>query len=267
MAITIIAEIGSNWDPVFPVDSCTAMIEAAARAGADMVKFQDWHPLEEMPRDDEWKARCGAWTLDPETHTVLQDVAEENRVGFMCSVFTHDAVLRAVGNNERAYIRGLKQRCAFKIASSEMRNQRLLMDIAQRLNPVRCSYPADEALLSLGNVSSPFEVPTAIARLRHYHVTLLACVSEYPVGRPIELLDSLTFAQRFGLPVGVSSHIAYPDCVPIIKQAIGRGAAVVEAHLRVDGVTPENAPDNGPWALWEDEFNDLVDVVRGEEDD
>lgn len=151
---------------------------------------------------------------------------------------------------------------AVKIASSELQNQFLLTDLNNRV-PIyledRTPYPP--VWLSLGEVEHVNQVHTAISRLVSYNVTLLACVSEYPVKRPLALLDSLIFAKTFGLPVGISSHVAYPSAVHIMKEAVKKGAMVVEAHLRTVE-TLETCPDNGPWALYPEQLKELVETVK-----
>ena len=41
MTVTIVAELGSNWDPADPLNSSRQLIQAAAGAGANVVKMQD----------------------------------------------------------------------------------------------------------------------------------------------------------------------------------------------------------------------------------
>ena len=241
--VRIVAEVGSNWDPSAPFDSCHAFVDAVAEAGADHVKFQDWHPLEEFDRPYEWKDQSERWTLEPDLVRELRSYAVLRRgLGFITSVFTHGAVLRA------------RYHDIVKIASSEIGNQDLLITIAQECKGA--------VWLSLGEVPNNEWVNTAIARLGTHKVRLLACVAEYPVARPLDLWDSYTFAQQWALPLGVSSHIAYPHCRAMIKQLVGRGADAVEVHVRLQGVTPDDAPDNGAWALWLPEFKELVKMIR-----
>jgi N,N'-diacetyllegionaminate synthase len=268
----IIAEIGTNWTPS-DLNSALKMIHVAAQAGADLAKFQDWHPLEQMNRSQEWKDRCVPWTLPPEWHETLRAEADRHGIGFMCSVFTVDALERALSLptmldlDALRRLRDVPRKTAVKLASSEIFNHGLLARLANR-NPwmLRGDVPYPPVLLSLGEVNHANQVHTAIARLAHYRIVLMACIAEYPVKRPLDLLDSLLFAQTFGLPVGISSHVAYPDAAHIAGQAVRRGAVVVEAHLRAEG-TLDDAPDNGPWALFPDEFAGLVEAVKDADKD
>lgn len=244
--VVIVAELGSNWDPVDPLESCRQLIQAAAGAGADAVKMQDWHPIEEMDRPVEWKKRCGPWTLPPGVLPILRRHALGQGVDFLCSVFTLSAVARAVRNRYPA----------IKVASSEIGNEALLRRMGRLsvdfwISTGGATYKAVEwALRCLGGVA-------------RRHTTLLHCTTEYPtpperaaIGRVAKL------ARRFGTPVGWSSHVAYPDAVGLAAEAARLGATVVEAHFRAEGVTPDNAPDNGPWALWPEEFAELAEAVK-----
>lgn len=263
----IIAEVGTNWHDL---PSALDMIRVAAESGADMAKFQDWSPIKEMNRPDEWKEKCDRWTLPPEWHAKLRAKADEHNIGYLCSVFTVPALMRALSMDAMTIKHsetGLKssfpsRRSAIKIASSELSNQSLMLSLATYsgfLVSDGVRYPP--VWLSLGEVKHVNQVHTAISRLAQHNVTLLACVSEYPVKRPLALLDSLIFAKTFGLTVGISSHVTYPDSTFMARQAVKKGAVIVEAHLRTED-TLEDCPDNGPWALYPEQFKELVEVVR-----
>lgn len=262
--VFVIAEIGSNWHPVAPDESIADMVQAAADAGVDAVKMQDWAPIEAMPRSDEWKARCTPWTLTYAQLKAAQRVALDRGLEFFCSVFTPEAVWRA----------GMLLCQRVKIASSEITNQGIIASI-QAASAVRqhtslhCEGQADRpspgtqaVFASLGEVQYDYQVTTLISRLNTVNLVLMGCVAEYPVERPLDLLDAFTYAQQFGLPAGVSSHVPLAGVIPVVRSAIKRGAVAVEAHLRLADVTPDDAPDNGPWALYPSELAELVQAIR-----
>jgi len=250
--VTIVAECGSNWNPADPLESGKALIRAAAEAGADCVKFQDWFPIAEMNRPDEWKARCAPWTLDPTWISALRKTAGRYKLGFLCSVFTTAAVARAIRHNYDA----------IKIASSEIANLDLLRRIGRLHLPVWLSAglpgPRNKDVLA---------AVMALGRLAQRHLVVLHCENAYPsagkdVGAKVAALQQLSVAGGPGLTVGWSSHVAYPDAVAVAVEAVQAGAVVIEAHLRLQGVTPENAPDNGAWSLWPEEFAIMAQEVR-----
>ena len=95
------------------------------------------------------------------------------------------------------------------------------------------------------------------------------CVAEYPADSPqYGKFDTL---KALGLPVGWSSHLPYDwvnHTVIEVRNAADtaawfakNGATVVEAHLRTHD-TPAACPDNGEWALYPEEFAELVKAVR-----
>jgi len=249
-SVIIVAECGSNWDPADPLESGKALIRAAAEAGASHVKFQDWHPIEEMDRPDDWKARCAPWTMQPAWIPALRREAGKRGLGFLCSVFTMEAVSRAVKYDYPA----------IKIASSEITNLELIRRIGRLRIPV---------WLSTG-VPGPRNknVQTAIytvGRLALRNLVLMHCEAEYPAPGKDAGTKVAGLRKAFDVSVGWSSHVAYPDAVGVAVEAVQAGAVVIEAHLRLQGVTPENAPDNGAWSLWPEEFAELVRAVRGKE--
>ena len=243
--VQIVAEIGSNWTDL---ESALSMVDLAARLGADCVKFQDFR-VDQMRRPQEWKDRCRPWENPPVSQ--LADRARLRGLGFLCSVWDSYGIMQA---HTYGYT-------AIKVASSEITNQDLLMDINdnyQRL-PVWLSVPHDKQ----GCV-----VP-ALTWLHRCRVTLLHCVAEYPAPSPqYGKFDTL---KAFGLPVGWSSHLPYDwvnHTVIEVRNAADtaawfakNGATVVEAHLRTHD-TPEICPDAGPWALYPEEFAELVKAVR-----
>ena len=245
--VQIIAEIGSNWTDL---ESALSMVDMAAELGADCVKFQDFR-VDKMRRPQEWKDRCRPWENPPVSQ--LADRARLRGLGFLCSVWDSYGIMQA---HTYGYT-------AIKVASSEITNQDLLMDINdnyQRL-PVWLSVPHDRQ----GCV-----VP-ALTWLHRCRVTLLHCVSLYPAQSPQSgKFESL---KAFGLPVGWSSHLSYDlagadygysdECKASHTAAwfAKNGATVVEAHLRTHDTDPA-CPDNGEWALYPEEFAELVKAVR-----
>lgn len=252
---TIVAEVGSNFEPG-NLTSALEMVHIAADCGADLVKFQDWNPIEQMNRTDEWKERAGPWTLPVEWHGRLRAAAGNAGVEYMCSVFTRDAWARARFAPSPF--------SPIKIASSELTNQSLLIEFTNcnpwiTENDIRRPF----VYLSLGEVSHPNQVHIAVSHLARYEKVIMACIAEYPVKRPLDLFDSLTFAQTLGLPVGVSSHLVYADALKYLPQLVKKGAGVVEMHLRTKS-TPDDCPDNGPWALFPAEFEKVIRAIRGQ---
>ena len=77
--------------------------------------------------------------------------------------------------------------------------------------------------------------PQACAKLRE-QVTVLQCTSAYPASlETINLRVMDTFAESFGLQVGLSDH-SVGTLVPVA--AVARGAKIIEKHLTLDRSLP-----------------------------
>jgi hypothetical protein len=73
-------------------------------------------------------------------------------------------------------------------------------------------------------------------------------------------LAQMNYLREFGLPVGFSSHLPYPQVIEAVGQM--DDLAVLELHLRSRD-TPADCPDNKPWALYPEQFKEVVEVIRG----
>jgi N,N'-diacetyllegionaminate synthase len=215
--IKIIAEIGSVHDGSF--GNALKLIEAAAAAGADAVKFQT-HIAEaesiasapapayfsDEPRLAYFKRT--AFTL--EQWRRLADHASGSGVTFLSSPFSLEAVdlLEELGV------------AAYKIPSGEVSNIPLLERIAQTGKPV---------LLSSG-MSAWDELDLAVETVRgSCATTVMQCSSAYPCPpERVGLNVMKEMAQRYGLPVGYSDH-TMGVAAPIAAAAFG--ATVVEKHF------------------------------------
>jgi N,N'-diacetyllegionaminate synthase len=213
----IIAEIGNNHDG--SIGQAKALIEAAAEAGADAVKFQTHIAEAEMlpstptpPHFDEPRYEfTRRMELSLDDHGALKAAAEERGLVFFSSPFSVEAVelLERVGVP------------AYKIASGEVTNPPLLRAVAATGRPV---------LVSTG-MSGLDEVEGAVAILRDAGspFVVLQCTSTYPCPPELVNLHAMrTLGDRFGSPVGLSDHTA--DVYTSIA-AVALGAVCVEKHF------------------------------------
>ncbi len=214
--VIIIAEIGENH--VGDMELAKKMIVQAAKAGADMVKFQSY--LTSEVRDDdpekEWFARV---QLSDKAHHELKEYAERHGVEFLSSPFSLN---RAKLLCERL---GLKK---IKIASSEMLNFSLLDYVNQYAEVVFLSTgmaTIDEIKLSLSHLS---KVKTCY---------IMHCVTQYPAKfEDINLSVLTTLKAAFpDYPIGYSDHTV-SILAPIIAAALG--AEAIEKHFTLDKTLP-----------------------------
>jgi N,N'-diacetyllegionaminate synthase len=215
--VLVIAEIGNNHDG--SVRQAERLIDAAAEAGADAVKFQTHIAEAEMlpstptplhfdePRWDFTKRM----ELSKDDHVRLKARAEEHGLVFFSSPFSVEAVALLEEVDVPAY----------KIASGEVSNPPLIDAVAATGKPV---------LLSSG-MSGMEDVERAAGTLRAAgsELVVMQCTSSYPC--PPELVNlraMVAMGSRLGVPCGLSDHT--PDIYTSIA-AVALGAVAVEKHF------------------------------------
>jgi N-acetylneuraminate synthase len=213
----VIAEIGNNHDG--SVYQAERLIDAAAEAGADAVKFQthiaeaEMHPSTPTPphfSEPRWEF-TKRMELSLDDHLRLKAYAEERGVVFFSSPFSVEAVELL----ERVDVP------LYKIASGEVTNPPLIEAIAATGKPV---------LLSTG-MSGFAEVDAAVELLRAAGTDLLIlqCTSNYPCPpEKVNLRAMPALGARYGVPFGLSDHT--PDIHTSIA-AVALGASALEKHF------------------------------------
>lgn len=244
----VIAEVGQAHDG--SLGACHAYIEAAARAGADAIKFQTHIAQEESSPDEPWRVkfspqdatRFAYWKrmeFPPAAWAELARHASEKGLIFLSSAFSAAAVdlLEKLGMP------------AWKVASGESNTLPLLRNMARTGKPV---------LLSTG--MSPWrDVDRAVAEIRRWKAPLAVfqTTSAYPcpadkVG--LNLLREL--AERYACPVGLSDHSA---TIFAGIAAATLGASLVEVHIAFSREC--FGPDTSS-SLTTAELRQLVDGIR-----
>lgn len=223
--VLVIAEIGLNHNG--DLGLALELIDLAAEAGADAVKFQK-REVElcftraaldaPYPGRNSFGATYGehkdALELSPQDYDVLRARSAERGVVFLVTPFDRVSadLVETLG-------------CpAIKIASHNLTNLPLLDHVARKRRPI---------LLSTG-MADMSEVEAAIATIRRHHdeLVLLQCTSSYPAGVDELHLNVLTtYRERFGCPVGYSAHETVDAT---LHAAVALGACVVEKHFTRD---------------------------------
>lgn len=241
----MIAEIGNNHDG--SVHQAERLIDAAAEAGADAVKFQthiaeaEMHPSTPTPPhfpEPRWEF-TKRMELTEDDHRRLKAYAEERGLLFFSSPFSVEAVelLERVGNP------------LYKIASGEVTNPPLLEAVAATGKP---------ALLSTG-MSGLEDVERALEILQRGggEILVMQCTSSYPAPpEKVNLRAMTAMGERFGLAYGLSDHT--PDIHTSIA-AVALGAAAIEKHFTLSKRL--YGPDHHA-SLVPEELARLVDGIR-----
>ena len=213
----IIAEIGFNHEG--DIKLAIQMIEAAAQAGANAVKFQTYRALDlALPSAPHYNAiKCGEMSL--EQHKELANVAHDCGVDFLSTPYSQWAVelLEHIGVP------------AYKVASMDCTNTHLLRLIATTQKPIYLST----GMATLSEIAATLDF---LQENNSGEVILLHCLSLYP-GKAEDLhLDIIPLLKKlFGGRVGYSDH--YPGVQACLIAAV-LGAEILETHFTLDIAKP-----------------------------
>jgi len=233
----IIAEAGVNHNG--DLSMAYRLIDAAAAAGADMVKFQTFS-AERLATPVAPKAGYQALTtgdsesqfsmlrrleLTREMHVVLMDRCQAHGIRFFSTAFdAQSADLLAELGLDR-----------FKIPSGEITNLPYLRHVGRFAKPIILST----GMATLGEIEAALDVLEASGTPRE-RVTVLHCNTEYPTPMgDVNLRAMNAIGKAFGVPVGYSDHTLGIE-VPIAAAALG--ATVIEKHFTLDRTLP--GPDH-----------------------
>ncbi len=247
--VCVIAEIGSVHDGSF--GNAVRLIDAAAAAGADVVKFQTHIAEAETLRDApmppyfrgepryEYFQRTG---FTREQWMALKAHCGATGVEFISSPFS----IEAVELLEQVEV------ARYKVGSGEVSNVPMLEAIGQTGKPVVVS----------SGMSSWNELDEAVNVLLRHHdrITLLQCTSEYPCPyEEVGLNVMLEMRDRYRLPVGLSDHTLTIHA-PVV--AVALGACMIEKHLTFSRLMYGS---DARHSLEPGEFRSMVDGIRAAE--
>lgn len=273
--VFIIAEAGVNHNG--SLELALQLIDVAAEAGADAVKFQTFRAAslvsKHLPKADYQKQTTSAeesqfemirkLELDDDNHRLLVAHCEKAGIQFLSTPFDFESVDLLVDGLNLSVL---------KISSGEINNAPLLLKIAQSGKPVILSTgmstlgEVEQALgvLAFGYLKSSEKpslkafqaayISSAGQRALASHIKLLHCTTEYPAPfDEVNLRAMDTLKAAFGLVVGLSDH-TQGIAVPIA--AVARGAQIIEKHFTLDRRLP------GPDHLASLEPAELREMVR-----
>jgi len=251
--VYVIAEAGVNHNG--SLELAKRLIDEAANAGADAVKFQTFKAERLVSRyaekADYQKKLTGEQEsqfdmirkleLSKDDHGQLIRHCRERGIEFLSTPFDDVSLELLV----RQY--GLRK---IKISSGDLTNLPLLLKAAS----MDCQVILSTGMATLGEIEAalgalafgylrPGERPSLQAFLRAYslpegqellkqNVTLLHCTTEYPTPyQDVHLNKMVTLSRAFELPVGYSDHTLGTE-VPVA--AVALGACVIEKHFTLD---------------------------------
>ncbi len=250
----IIAEAGVNHNG--SIELAKKLIDVAAKAGADFVKFQTFKAetlvaqtadkaeyQKELTGTDETQFEMiKKLELDKDAHEELMDYCEQKGIKFLSTAFDHGSIELLANLDIPLY----------KIPSGEITNLPYLRHIGGMDMPI---------IMSTG-MSTLDEVRDALnilleAGAKKEKITILHCNTEYPT--PIEdvnLKAMHTMRDELGVAVGYSDHTLGIE-IPIA--AVAMGAMIIEKHFTLNRNLP--GPDHRA-SLEPDDLVAMVKAIR-----
>ncbi|GMV22711.1 MAG: N-acetylneuraminate synthase [Acidimicrobiia bacterium] len=218
----VIAEIGINHNG--DIDIARRLIDAAAAAGCNAVKFQKRTPelcvpaaQRDVQRDTPW----GRMTYLEYRHRVEFGEAEYRALIAHCQARQIDWLVSCWDVPSVDLIEGLDP-IGYKIPSAALTHGPLLERLRETGRPL---------ILSTG-MSSLDQIDAAVAALGDSALVLTHATSTYPCPLPelnLRMIDALR--QRYGRPVGYSGHEVG---LPTTLAAVCLGACLIERHITLD---------------------------------
>lgn len=254
MNTLIIAEAGVNHNG--DLGMARRLVDAAADAGADLVKFQTFSAdllATVYAKKAEYQSRTtGAaetqhamlrrLELDRAAHEMLIAHCRTRNIGFFSSAFDEPSIDLLVSL-------GLER---FKIPSGEITNLPYLRRIARQGKPIILST----GMATLDEIRAALEALAAAGTPRE-KVTVLHCNTEYPTPMSdVNLRAMVAIGHQFNVAVGYSDHTSG---IEVSVAAVALGATVIEKHLTLDRELP--GPDHKA-SIEPDEFKAMVAAIR-----
>jgi len=254
MSVLIIAEAGVNHNGDMAL--AKRLIDVAAEAGADLVKFQTFSAdrlVTTTARKADYQARNsgGGETqyemlrrleIGPEAHHELIAHCQARGIGFFSTGFDNESVdfLASLGQDK------------FKIPSGEITNLPYLRNMGRYGREIILST----GMATLGDIEAAIDVLEQAGTSRG-KMTVLHCTTEYPTPmNEVNLRAMQSIQAAFGVAVGYSDH---SSGIEVAIAATALGASLIEKHFTLDRNLP--GPDHKA-SLEPAELKAMVAAIR-----
>lgn len=254
MKTLIIAEAGVNHNG--DIDIARQLIDAAADAGADMVKFQTFsadrlvtihagkadYQKQTTDASESQRDMLRRLELSRDMHEDLIAHCKSRGIQFFSTGFDIKSVDLLVEF-------GLD---SFKIPSGEITNLPYLRHVGHYGKPTILST----GMATLDEIGAAIKILEEAGTSRS-RITVLHCTTEYPTPMvDVNLRAMLTIKDAFGVTVGYSDHTSG---IEVAIAAVALGATVIEKHFTLDRNLP--GPDHKA-SLVPDELRAMVAAIR-----
>jgi N,N'-diacetyllegionaminate synthase len=252
--ILIIAEAGVNHNGDMQMAKC--LIDEAAAAGADLVKFQTFnadrqvtqsakkadYQIKTTESSESQHAMLKRLELTEAMHHELITYSASRHIGFFSTGFDIKSVDLLVRMGQEQ----------FKIPSGEITNLPYLRHIGQFGKKIILST----GMATLGEIEAAIDVLENAGTPRSM-LTVLHCTTEYPTPMAeVNLRAMQSLRAAFRVDVGYSDHT---QGIEVAIAAVAMGASVIEKHFTLDRTLP--GPDHQA-SLEPAELSAMVTAIR-----
>ena len=253
--VLIIAEAGVNHDG--SLEKAINLIDIAAEAGADFVKFQtfksenlvsktaekaNYQAINETIKSDSQFEMLKKLEMPQSWYPSLIKRCKEKEIEFLSTGFDEESLKILQDLNVSI----------FKIPSGEITNKPYLEYISKTDKKIILST----GMSNLDEVSMAIEILTSNGRKKE-DITVLHCNTEYPTPyEDVNLNAMVSMKKKLGISIGYSDHTQGIE-VPIA--AVAMGACVIEKHFTLD--KKSKGPDHQA-SLAPDELRLMIHSIR-----
>ncbi|QDD13366.1 N-acetylneuraminate synthase [Candidatus Methylopumilus rimovensis] len=233
----LIAEAGVNHNG--DINLAKQLIDVAAAAGADFVKFQTFktnllvtqaakkaqYQIINSKKKEVQYEMLSKLELTERIHFELKDYSKLQGIGFLSSAFDLESL---------EFLEYLGQKI-FKVPSGEITNLPYLRHIGGLKKEIILST----GMSFLNEIKNAIEILEDAGTSRE-KITVLHCTSEYPAPmQDLNLRAMQTIESSFGVNVGYSDH---SEGIEVALAAVAMGAKIIEKHFTIDRNLP--GPDH-----------------------
>lgn len=250
----VIAEAGVNHNG--DIRLAKQLVDVAANAGADYVKFQTFNTsslvTKYAEKADYQKKNTNSFEsqfdmlsrleLTAQMHFELVEHCIFKKIKFLSTAFDLDSIDLLLKLGQKV----------FKIPSGEINNVPYLRKVGSSAESVILST----GMANLGEIEFAISVLEQAGLMRQ-KITLLHCTTEYPAPiNEVNLLAMRSIGKAFDLNFGYSDHTLGIE-IPIA--AVAMGASVIEKHITLDKSLegPDHAASLEPF-----ELNAMMQAIR-----
>ena len=236
MKITVVAEIGSNWEG--NTIKAKKIIRECKKAGADAVKFQIWRA------NDLYDTKHPSWKIIKKSEltfnqaSILKKFADKIKIDFFCSAFFPEAVDFLESINVKRY----------KIASRTC----LLKDPFALETLKKKASTKKPVIISMGMGGNKKKILKMFSK---NNKTFCYCISEYPL--EFEKIDWAMASQYDGF----SDHtmgIMAPIIFTILKKIKNSKKIYIEKHVKLKN---SKGPDAST-SITTEQLKELISQIR-----